>query len=891
MTQELTQTYRRFLIRWTEKVRTWAWSVVAVSMLATIGAAAYAVANFTINTDTTEMLSPELPWQKYWHAENEVFPQYHDTILVVVEGETEDLAADAALALARRLEEHRELFGDVFYPNDLEFLRHNGLLYLQVDELDELSDQLSATQPFLAALSADPSLRGLSEILTLAVDESLKSDPNVVFDLTSVLGAVSEVVEAQVAGRFAELSWHRLMGNGSNSGEEGGLRLILIQPSLDHSSMQPAAPAMEAIRSIVEELQLDEAHGVRVRLTGEAALETEELESVESGMGHAGGLSLTLVTVLLLFCFGSLRLILAALITLIAGLIWTFAFAVGAIGALNLISVSCAVLFIGLGIDFGIHYTLRYREALVDGATHTGALRQTARDVGGPLTICAIAAAISFYSFLPTDYIGLAELGAISGTGMLIALIANLTLLPALLTVLPATVPKTSGTIRSFARHFARVVESRARTILWGALIAAVAAASLFPQVQFDPDPDGLKDPNSESVAALRDLRESGENDTYFVSVLAKDLQSAKVLADQASKLDAVGKAITIADFVPGDQDEKLPVIESLAFILEPSLSEIAKPPPSATEVSRSLTRLESSLTQLAERGDENNAKAAARLVAALSELNKETSGEQVVEELQSRLLQGLPGRLSALEDSMKAMPFGLESIPESLRVRWLSADGRARVEIFPAEDLYQDAEARDRFVAEVRTVAPEAIGEPVILQETATTVFWAFVEAAVLAVATISVLLWVLLRNIRDIALVFLPLILAALLTVAASVLLNQPFNLANIIVLPLLFGLGVASSLQLVMRERTEHKTSSVLNSSTPRAVLFSALTTVGSFGSLAISEHNGISSMGLLLAIAISLTLVCTLIVTPALMAVFGREKVRAVRSRNERTIRPH
>jgi predicted RND superfamily exporter protein len=215
-----------------------------------------------------------------------------------------------------------------------------------------------------------------------------------------------------------------------------------------------------------------------------------------------------------------------------------------------------------------------------------------------------------------------------------------------------------------------------------------------------------------------------------------------------------------------------------------------------------------------------------------------------------------------------------MDDLPQEIMARWVTEGGVARLEIYPKKRIEEDNEALHRFVDEVRTVAPEAIGEPVILVETARTVIWAFAEAAIIAVVAIAVLLGVLIRNARDVALIFAPLILAALLTVAVTVVIDMPFNLANVIALPLLFGLGVAGSLQLVMRERTEGQSAGALNSSTPRAVLFSALTTIGSFGTLAISNHLGIANMGLLLAIAISLSLLCTLVVTPALMAVYGR-----------------
>jgi predicted RND superfamily exporter protein len=177
------------------------------------------------------------------------------------------------------------------------------------------------------------------------------------------------------------------------------------------------------------------------------------------------------------------------------------------------------------------------------------------------------------------------------------------------------------------------------------------------------------------------------------------------------------------------------------------------------------------------------------------------------------------------------------------------------------------------RFVDAVRGVDANATGSSVVILEAGNTVVGAFWQAGALSIGLIVLLLIIVLKRFVDAVLVFVPLALAALLTVAASVALNLPFNFANVIVLPLLFGLGVAGGIHLIVRARQEQGGGQVLETSTPRAVLFSALTTIGSFGSIALSSHPGTSSMGVLLTIAITLSLGCTLVVLPALMNIFG------------------
>ncbi len=347
------EAYRRALARWTDGVRRFAWLVVLASVFVSAASVVYLAGNIRINTDTGDMLSADLPFRRYTAELDKAFPQFSDNILVVVDGQTPDLADDAARALAGRLRQRPELFGGVFDPAGNEFLRRNGFLYLDLDDLYELSDQLAEAQPFLGALWRDHSLRGLFRMLGLAINELTRETGVTPIEMVGVLDAITEVVEAQAAGRFRQLSWQALM-SGAVTEEDADVanrRVLVIQPALDFSSLAPAADAMAALRGLVKDMNLIPENGVRVRLTGSAALAHEELKSVEKGMGRAAGLSLFLVIVLLTIGLRSKWLVAATLVTLLMGLIWTATFAILALGALNLISVAFAVLFIGLSVD------------------------------------------------------------------------------------------------------------------------------------------------------------------------------------------------------------------------------------------------------------------------------------------------------------------------------------------------------------------------------------------------------------------------------------------------------------------------------------------------------------------------------------------------------------
>jgi len=254
--------------------------------------------------------------------------------------------------------------------------------------------------------------------------------------------------------------------------------------------------------------------------------------------------------------------------------------------------------------------------------------------------------------------------------------------------------------------------------------------------------------------------------------------------------------------------------------------------------------------------------------VKHLAEVMQEAvaKGAPALPALRTNLVGGLAARLNEMRLALSPTPVTLATLPAQLKRDWITPDGRFRIEVYPKGDASNNDVLR-RFVAAVRQIAPDATGAPISIQESAQTIVSAFRTAGIFALAAIALLLGLVLRRIRDVALVLAPLILAGLLTVATSVLANLPLNFANIIALPLLLGVGVAFDIYFVMNWRAGR--GDPLQSGTARAVLFSALTTATAFGSLALSRHLGTQKMGELLTIALAYTLFCTFFVLPALM----------------------
>jgi hypothetical protein len=851
--------------------------VVLVLLAATAVLGVFTLRNVSINTDATEMLSPELEFRRNFEAYRRAFPIFANNIAIVVDADDPDRVEDGAEALYLRLQQDRYRFHHVFYPQGDRFFRQNGLLYLSTKELQTLATRLSEAQPLLSTLARDPSLRGLFEVLGLAVD-TLGTADGQPQQMVRVLSRVSAVIEARDADRPRSLSWKELMG-----GEAGGddrRRIIQLQPELNYGTMAPAADALKEIRRHARELGLTPENGVRVRISGSAAIDSEEIGSIAENTTLSSEISFAVVALLLIVCFRSIRLVIASLVTLVVGIVWTGAFAVAAVGQFNLISIAFAVLFIGIGIDYSIHVALRCREMVERGEAGRAAIVAAGRSIGTALSLMAATSALGFFSFLPTDYRGVSELGLIAGFSMIVAFVTNVTVLPALMALWP--LPGKGVVRQPRALHTLEQSEHwlwrHARTIVLTASVLGLASLLALWNARFDRNPLNLKDPTTESVATAIDLLKDARLRVSTINILVDTVAEIGPLAEKLKKLPSVRAVGSIYDYVPSDQAAKLDILEDIALQMTPILSpDTRAPPPDAEQRAAAIAALRDKVKKAI---DEKRAGAIEpellRLHAALDSFLKRGADDLRTAGLEQDLVGSLPKRLEALKAGLAAKPIDFASLPESLRQRELSPAGRVRVEVIPKYDL-RDNRALRQFVTEVQIVAPNATGGPVVELHAGDAVVHAFAVASLIAFALISIGLLLLLRSFADLLLILAPLLLASAMTVGIARAVDLSFNFANVIVLPLLIGLGVSSGIHLVIRARRDI-TIELLNTTTPRAVLFSAFTTIASFASLAISSHWGQASMGLLLLIAISVNLVCYLVVLPALLAWVEQRRLR-------------
>lgn len=852
-------------------------AVLLATLAFAAAALACAVLRLGIDADPQALLDPDLPFQVRDRAFAEHFPVLNNALLVVVDGPDGESARSAARALAERLRARADRFTEVYVPGAAPFFERNALLYRSVPELEQFSEHMARIQPVLGELSASPDLQTLSRVLRLGID-SAAGDPAAAAQLSGVLDQLSRAAALVYAERPLFVSWEGALLGGT-SFDPTRRAVIVAQPVLDFERVLAAAPAIDAIRSDAAALSLRPEHGIEVRITGYPALNHEEMLGLVWDVGLSGVASFAIVLALLFAAFRCVPVVIAAASTLLVGLAVTAGFAALAVGSLNLVSIAFAVMFIGLGVDYSIHLGLHYLDARRAGRAHGPALEAATREVGEALLLCTGTTAIGFLSFVPTDYRGVGELGLISAAGMLVILTLTLSFLPALLgTWCHVDSPPP---LRRGEGRVGRLIQRRAGSVAALALVIAIASAILAPRVRFDSNVVEMRNPDTESVRAFNDLLADSHASPWYIDVLEPSLEAAERKAAALAALPEVERVATLRDYVPGDQAEKREILADTALLLGPAPRAAQRFSPGPEEELAALRELAAALDVEWVRTSQTPLARSAELLRSelgtlLARLEQEPDSSEALARFEEMLLGRLPERLDQLRRMLDPEEVTLDSLPHELRERMISEDGSARIQVFPRDDLTDDR-ALERFVAAVRAKAPEAGGLPVNVVEFGRATSRSLRDASLLAFGSIALVLFLLWRRPVEVALVLTPLALAGASTIACMVLVDMPFNFANVIVLPLVLGMGVDSGIHLVERARLHGDAPDTLSdSTTARAILFSALTTLTSFSNLALSGHRGIQSLGILLTLGMAGMLASTLLVLPALIALRARRR---------------
>ncbi len=840
-----------------------------------------------------------------------------DDIVVVIESGDREQAALFGEKLEQNLRKEKGRFSDIFFPGGLPFFRKNGLLFMPLADIQGLKKNLLMAQPVLKALSASPSVQTLFTFLTSEIDAWLAGDRSSPGEVAR-LARITFMLEKLDLGfsSFGKGGMENLSLEGfflGSGGEEsafaraGRMQILTVTPVMTAGSFVPAEEAIPVVRREVDALKkLPHFKGVTVGLTGVPVLEHEEMVTSQGDITKATVLSLILTVFLLLMAFRGLAAMLAAMISLGVAICLSFGFATLAVGHLNILSMVFAIMLIGIGIEYGIQVVLRYKEELALGVDEEEAIGQGLSRNIWAIVMAAATVAAAFLTFVATDFKGISELGIIAGGGVAICVLVTFTVLPATLVLMArrrqarGARPGSQGTSQPAAAESGRLergtvndspFRERLFSLLFGypktvlCLTAFLGLASLYPvsRISFDYNLMNLQAKGLESVTYAYKLMRSSENSGYFAVTVANSTEEVREKTKRLEALPEVDHVVSLLTFIPDHQEEKLATLAEL----RKELGEV-KPAPYEEDlkvmelpaVFEGFRNSVEKLTKLLASESKPEAKPVGKFLVTLDsffkglEKEKDTNAVGMLRDFQGGMFASLPQKIGMLKDSLNAAPVTVGDIPTELRKRFVGKTGKFALQIAPKKEIF-DRAPLEAYLKGVRSVAPAAAGEPIMVYESMTIMRESYQSAFIYAFIAIVAILLLAFRSVTYALIGLVPLVVGLLFMVAGMWLCGISFNSANIIVLPLILGIAVDSGIYIINRFRREDESAvEVVTRSTGLGVIYNTLTIMASFGALMVAHHQGVFSIGAVMSLGMIACQFAFILVLPAILTLVGK-----------------
>lgn len=882
--------------------------ILALGTLLALGSAFYTWNHLEFDADRANLIrrTPELQANQDRYVAQ--FPKAEDMVVVVEGGTPEDRMAFVD-DLAARLRAEPQTFRDVFEKVELSFLRTHALHYLDLATLEKLSGELARSRPLLDSLSCSKDMTGLLDSFG-----EVGSEEDPAGALAEILPFLNEamgqlLVSLETRGRYAYSSlWaaaffgevaqedqapQELEAAGQtvfyNTVAKGRIHVLLARPAHQAGGGgHEATPfAVQRLRELLPGVQRSHPE-VQVGLTGEPVLDTDEGNSSTEDSTRSSVLSLVFVALIFALAFRELYRPLMAVFTLVLGVTWTMGFTTLAVGHLNLLTVTFTTILIGLGIDFGIHFIYRYDEELVKGWSPLEAMKITLSGTGVENLTGAGSTAVAFWVLNLTDFIGIAELGTIAGTGIMLCYLAMVTVLPALLFLQHRWFGGGVGTGISQYRTLARMERAWLRHPWIVALLCVLFSIFCFSEarhVRYDYNLLNLQARGLGSVQTEMHLIHASEHSLLYGISLVADLTEARRLTEAFRKLPTVASVESIVPMIPDGYPAKRPFLEAITREMA-QVSQPARPGVQQGGTSGNLLAMAGSFMELDHtfreawptlKGSEDQSvrREATRFKTALDRLFATLEGmgpgpiEDGLTAFQKDFFADLQGLVAFLKDQVDHPPLTLEDVPEVLKVREVGRTGLIQLRVFPRQNVWERG-PQERFVHSLQQVDPRVVGMPVVMYYDTHELRRANEQAGWYALVAIWILLLVHFRSLKIALLAIFPKAVGVLWMVGIMGYAGVDFNSANFLALPLILGIGLVFGVHVVHRVQEEGG-DGVFNHSTGPAIGLAALTTMIGFGTMISAHHQGIATLGFVMTAGVGANLLASILFLPAVLRI--------------------
>ena len=885
----------RFLARLTTAVCRhpgwFVWPQLAL-FLASI-AVSVAFLQFDMNQDN--LVGPNLKYHKNYLELQKEFPQQGNELAVVVESEDVEKNRQFIERLAMKMAPETNLFRNIFYQQDFAVLGTKALFFVPTNDLASIQAKLHDDFSFIQKFTQTTNLTTFFEQINTAFRTTPREENAQTESLVQSLPVLTRILTQanaalQMPGQPPSPGVAALFGADSVTNiyitlNEG--RIFLLTTYAPNNDA--VGDTIKRLRQLIQRTK-DEAPGVNVGLTGQPVLDYDQMVQSEKDITLASIVSLFLCALIFIYGYNETGRPVKATICLLVCMAYTLGFATLAVGHLNVLTITFVPMLIGLAIDYGVHLITRYEEELRHGQTQEEAMTKAMVYTGQGIFTGSLTTAGAFLAMTFTNFKGIQEMGIICGGGLLLSLIPMMTLLPVLLLRGRQNVIDHQHTEDETRARIENLWLKRPVLVIGITVVFCVLAGSQIyrGRVKFDYNLIELQSRGLSSVVFAQKLTHADKS-MLPGAILATNLEQAISLNEKLKALPTVADVEPPTDmfenFIERNQIGKLQLIRGIKKEVAPL--EFSPPDLRPVVVSNlSLTLFGThGYAGLALNEVRTNDPALAQQFVAM---------QQAIQNLRKTMLAGDANALAEhanklgafqqalfndVRDTFRSLqnqdvsdPLRVDDLPATLRDQFVGASGKFLLQVFPKNDVWQRAN-QEAFVADLRTVDPKATGTPVQFLEYETLMHDSYIQASWYSLIAIAIMVLIHFRSLTATILALLPVGIGTLWMAGLMGLFGIPFNLANIMTLPLVIGIGVTNGVQILNRF-AEERTPNILARSTGKAVLVSGLTAIAGFGSLILAKHQGIHSLGCVMAVGITACMIAGLTFLPALLNLIGR-----------------
>ena len=871
------------------------WWVLLGSLILAALSLWFTATHLKFNTLREDLISKDMQFHELYQQYRERFKDF-DGMIVVVEGEQPEAMKRFADQLVQELRNRPEISSEIYYKVDTGYFKDKSLLFLKPDSLKRLKDKLRSHQDFLEQVNASPGLNTLLRSLNreissgvvdtlltdlLGTDEDEESEQDDSADLGLLISLLQQMTRHVEGDTVYRSPWGTFLGEEDQPLKEQGylasdderLLFILLNPQETEGDFAGSKNAIEGIREIIRGLSPG-FPGITVGMTGGEVISSDEMFTTHKDVKNASKYALTGVALLFILFYRRVTEPLLAVFTLMVSIAWAMGYTTLAVGHLNIISVVFTTILIGLGIDFGIHILCRYREERRLGHDAYRAMHNTLQQTGRGNLAGAVTTAIAFGAMAFTDFVGIVELGIIAAGGIVLCLLGMVLLLPALIRIeerwrkpvytLPERVVKRDALFEKVYSHY--------YFIIFASLGLLMGCGYLSRELYFDYNLLNMQAKGTEAVHFEMKIIENAKRASWNAALVADDIDDAKEKYRILKALPSVGKVESLLTAIPEDQETRIQNVKTLVPLIDPLDVEPEDEPFSLRSLRTTIKKIRFKLRKKEKENEQDEVYEASRQLRLLETALNNTDSKIAADRLKQfsrTLFVDYRTKIADLKRAVHPTPVRLDELPQDLKDRFVSTDGKYLLLVYPNINIWE-REQMEQFLREMRRIDPDVTGNAVHMFESSRLMIDGYIRAGLYALMAIALYLMLTLRNFRTTLLVLLPTLAGAVLTLGLMRVTGIQFNLANLVILPLILGIGVVDGVHILHRCREAPECGeNVISKSTGQAVILTSLTTMIGFGSLMVADHQGVYSVGLVLTLGVGSCMITSITLLPALI----------------------